>query len=184
MKKHIPVPASLPARLIAYAIDWYLSAMLFAVSISLFASIEAGDLILTNTITILSFPSACGALAIGIVLVLFYYCYPILLKKNEGQTIGKHILGIRIIKADQTPLSIKDYLLRYLLGMILIEQNMNMCSFMIRSVLGMVIPSLIVSIVYDIGVVLCLISVVLVFGKQHRMIHDRIAHTIVVPNKP
>jgi len=78
-----------------------------------------------------------------------------LLHKN-GQTIGKKLLGIRIVGVDGSSLPLGRLLaLRY-------------------------VPQWLVSALPYIGGLLCLVNVLFIFGEERRCIHDRIAGTKVV----
>lgn len=75
---------------------------------------------------------------------------------RRGQTVGKKIVGIRIVRPDGTRASFPRLLfLRYGL------------------------PGLIGAIPF-VGVVFSLVNVLFIFGEERRCLHDRIADTIVV----
>ena len=177
--------APLVNRLISYFIDWYLTAMLISLPVTIFASIENNDLVLSNTITNLEPTHAVIAFVSGIILITCYFTYPAFFKKYDGQTIGKHIVGIKVIRKDQQAMKFKDYFLRYIIGLVFIEQNLNIAAFSFRSLLTMFVPQIVVDVIYYIGIAICAVSIILVFAnKDHHMLHDMIAKTEVVELKP
>ena len=174
------MPAPLFNRLIAYMIDWYISTCLISLAISIVQSVVNNELVITNSIERLNSIQAIFALIIGVCFVMIYYCYPLFLKKYDGQTIGKHIMGLKVVRYDYQSLTLKDYFMRYLIGLIVIEENLNTCSFVFRSTLSLLCPHIFVEIIYDVGIILCIISIILVFTKKHKMIHDLISKTQVI----
>lgn len=180
MKKNKYSPAPLFNRLIAYLIDWYISALIMFLAVSIVQSFANNELIITSSIDNINLFQSFIAFLLGLILVLLYFCYPLILNKYDGQTIGKHIMGLKVIRYDNNSLTIKDYILRYLVGLILVEENLNVCSFVLRSVLSQFVPHIIVEIIYYIGTILCIVSIVLVFTNKHKMLHDIISKTKVV----
>jgi uncharacterized RDD family membrane protein YckC len=75
---------------------------------------------------------------------------------RRGQTIGKRIVGLRIVRPDGRPAGpLRLFGLRYATGFLL-----------------MMVPAL--------GMLYALVDTLLIFGRQRRCLHDWIAGTIVV----
>jgi uncharacterized RDD family membrane protein YckC len=53
---------------------------------------------------------AGGGISFVVGLLYYWYC----LSRREGQTLGKSVMNIRVVKADGSPLSDSDAVLRYI----------------------------------------------------------------------
>ena len=94
-----------------------------------------------------------GQLVLGFVLFVLVQGY---LLHTEGQTIGKKLLGLRIVRSDGERATLgRLFALRYLVGWILV-----------------VIPF--------IGMIYALVDSLLIFRDSRKCLHDNIADTIVV----
>jgi uncharacterized RDD family membrane protein YckC len=91
-----------------------------------------------------------GLLALGLVI---YNC--ILLSRN-GQTIGKRVLGIKIVRSDgsEAPLS--------------------------RIIFARALPIMVMGAIPFIGRFVGLVDALMIFGNEKRCLHDLIADTIVI----
>ncbi len=96
------------------------------------------------------------ALPLLIIPVLVFAIVQIVLLVNRGQTVGKMLLGIRIVKLDGSKAGFGSV-------------------FLLRAIL----PGLIGGIP-TVGVVFSLIDVLLIFREDRRCIHDLMAGTIVI----
>lgn len=102
--------------------------------------------------------STAAGVVLGVVFLALagFGIYQIVLLYSNGQTFGKKLLGIKIVRGDGSRASLPRILvLRYL----------------VPSLLGM-IPYL--------GVVFSLLDPLFIFGEEKRCLHDMIADTIVV----
>lgn len=98
-----------------------------------------------------------GALSmVGAVLFLGLFVYNLVLLARNGQTLGKKILGIKIVRTDGSKAG---------LGRI----------FWLRMVLNAVI-----GVVPVLGVIYQIADPLFIFGDARRCLHDRLADTIVV----
>jgi len=89
-------------------------------------------------------------LAIGIITLGIIFCYTVVFEGRWGQTPGKYLLGLKVIKVDGTPIGFKEALLRNIPKYI--------SNFIIIDALIMVI----------------------FFGKEKQRGFDKVADTIVV----
>ncbi len=182
MKK---ITASPIKRLIAYIIDGYLSALCMSLSICLFASIYQGKLTIDTTISKLPFSYALTSLIVGIILVYIYYVMPQWIAPTyRGQSLGKRVMHIRIVRTDGKDVRSLTIFLRTVIGIILVEETFNNASFVLRSVLGMVIDNQLVVYLYYAFCIVSLISIIMLFKDPlGQMIHDKIAGTFVIDTK-
>jgi uncharacterized RDD family membrane protein YckC len=71
------------------------------------------DALILSAISSLSFVSARGlGLSLSFLIVPIYYWF--FLTRNNGQTPGKRFMKIRVIKANGTPISDSDAVIRYI----------------------------------------------------------------------
>ena len=182
MKK---IAASPIKRLIAYFIDWYLSALCMSFSICLFASINQRTLTIDPTVSNLPFLNALTSVILGIILVYIYYMMPQWINpKYMGQSLGKIVMHIRIVRVDGKEVNSLTMFLRTIVGIILVEETFNNASFVLRSVLGMVIDNQLIVYLYYAFCIVSLFSIIMLFKDPlGQMIHDKIAGTFVIESK-
>ena len=111
-----------------------------------------------------------------IIYVLYYVVFQLY---NEGQTIGKMFMKIKIV-SDEDELSMNQMIFRSLISnMILLNIiNFALITFSPKNIYVGVSAILIV-----IQYIIVLISVIMATTKEGRTVHDRIAHTRVVSTK-
>lgn len=166
-------------RFVAYLIDWYVGAALTALPIGIVSQKLYGTMLNQN---LLSFKAPYGFLAglCGFICGLLYYL-AVPLGKNKGQTFGKKLLHLKIVKEDGEDVDTKTIVLRQLVGIILIEGSLYTASVILHQLveLGLHIPA--VTPLTFVGLVVSVVSALLVaFHGKHRAIHDWIAKTKVV----
>ncbi len=95
-----------------------------------------------------------GVAVIATAVVIFFYVYQIYLLTTTGQTVGKRLVKIRVVKNDTETVAgfTKNVLIRELLS----------------DVIDVVIP------IYGLA------NIAFLFGKEKRCLHDRLAGTKVV----
>ena len=118
-KKYNYIDASMTKRFISYIIDWYVGALCTAIPIAITSQK------LTNTMlnqNIVEFEQPYGIIS-GVIAVLFAIFYFVIVPTYiyPGQTVGKRICKIKIVQNNNEPVTIKNMLLRQLLGIIVIE---------------------------------------------------------------
>jgi uncharacterized RDD family membrane protein YckC len=93
---------------------------------------------------------------LAIIWLLLILAVNIYLMRRNGQTIGKKLVGIKVVRVDGSPVSLsRNLFLRYF------------CNLAISMVPGA-------------GSVYSLIDSLMIFGKERRCIHDYMADTIVI----
>ena len=97
-----------------------------------------------------------GIMVLGLLILLALFVTNCVLLHRHGQTIGKRMLDIAIVRTNGDRMGLRRYLLQRLLPMILLGA----------------IPM--------VGGLVSLVDPLLIFGKQRRCLHDLIADTIVV----
>lgn len=166
-------------RLIAYFVDWYIISILTILPINLIYSLTFKIKNFDSTISNLPLPQATIAFILGLIFSMFYLIY--FPYKHNGQTLGKKILGLKIIKTNHEILDFKTLLIRNGLGLILIEGTFYSCSIYFWELLNIVSSLSISSTVLSILGLISFISMSLcLFSSNHQMLHDMISKTRVV----
>lgn len=97
------------------------------------------------------------------------------------QTVGKRICKVKIIQNNNQEVSLKSLVLRQGLGMIVIEGVFVSASALWHQLVSLCIHVNIVSMMMYVGFVVGGIStLMIIFTKEHRAIHDYIGNTKVV----
>lgn len=174
--------AALSRRFFAYLIDWYVGGLVTALPIGLISQKLYGTMTNQN---IMEFDSPFGVIG-GVLAVIFGILYFVVIPLfvYRGQTPGKRICKIKIVKVDNSEVDIKSMCLRQIIGMIVIEGALVTVSaiwhqiFTIATGIDVVVP-----LMYAGMAVGAVSAVMVVFMKNHRAIHDYIGNTKVVSCK-
>lgn len=167
-------------RGLAVGVDWYLSSMFASIPILYIYSVVSGKAETPTSLALMKPGVGIITGMMGIMIVSLYYIV-IPLRKNKGQTLGKRLLGIKVVQDDGSDVNAKVLLKREILGVALIEGGIVASSKYFREIL-LVIG---LSKVYEILVVLAMIIpfvsiVIMLFSKNSKMLHDFIGRTKVV----
>jgi uncharacterized RDD family membrane protein YckC len=110
--------ASIGQRILAYIADGFILSIILTI-------IGIGGLLATGGTAMLTGGSEAAVSSLGIGLILIYAAgmvLPILyfigLPARNGKTLGKKLLGIKIVKEDGSPIGVKASAIRYLLLMV------------------------------------------------------------------
>lgn len=178
-KKYNYIDASMTKRFISYIIDWYVGALCTAIPIAITSQK------LTNTMlnqNIVEFEQPYGIIS-GVIAVLFAIFYFVIVPTYiyPGQTVGKRICKIKIVKNNNEPVTIKNMLLRQLLGIIVIEGVLVTASAIWHEVITIITQVNFVTPLMYAGFVVTAVSILLyLFKGEHRALHDYIGNTKVV----
>jgi uncharacterized RDD family membrane protein YckC len=97
-----------------------------------------------------------GWFYLGLLGALIVLAIDLVLLARNGQTIGKKLLGIKVVRVDGSPVSLfRVFFLRYVCNTVLT-----------------LIPLF--------GSLYSLVDCLMIFGESRRTVHDRIADTIVI----
>jgi uncharacterized RDD family membrane protein YckC len=93
---------------------------------------------------------------IGLICALVVLAIDITLLARNGQTIGKKLLGIKVVRVDGSPVSfVRVFFVRYVFNTFL-------------------------TLIPLVGSLYSLVDSLMIFGESRRTVHDRIADTIVI----
>ncbi|VYU14857.1 RDD family protein [Clostridium paraputrificum] len=166
-------------RLIAYFIDWYLVSFLTIIPINFIYGLTYNQINFESTITTLPILQSFIAFLIGLLFSIIYLIY--FPYKNNGQTLGKKILKLKIIKSDNNKLDLKTLFIRNGVGLILIEGTFYTCSIYFWELINLISSSSISSAALSIlGIISFSSLAVSLITNDHKMIHDFIAKTNVI----
>lgn len=173
-----PEPASLLRRAGAFLIDWYVGALATALPIVVVAMWLGHDMADQN---IVAYEGSWGMVAglLGILFGIIYYAgVPILMR---GQTLGKRILGVRIVAGDGSDASPLSLLGRQVLGLMVIEGASVGTSTVMWQVFHILTGVDVLVNAMAVGTVVTLASIAVAgLSAQHRAIHDMVFGTVVV----
>ncbi len=173
---------SLTSRFLSYLIDWYVGGLCTSIPISIISQK------LTNTMlnqNIIEFKEPYGIIA-GILAILFAIFYFVIVPTYiyKGQTLGKRICKIKIVQKSNKDITLKNILLRQVLGIMIIEGTLISASAIWHSVLTIITKINFVSPLMYAGFVLTALSIILMLFKgENRAMHDYLAGTKVIVSK-
>ena len=167
-------------RFAALIIDWYLTNMLAVIPITFY--LRGNDYLKPYMfdLTHYNFSTGLGLGIYGILIGIIYYIFiPVFL--FEGQTLGKKFCKIKIIKENKDDVSLKDMIVRELVGSTLLEGGMLIIPTYLRKILPLFSFNMIVDPLQYIAYILTIVSIVYAyFQPNSQAFHDKIAKTMVV----
>ncbi|MFV0394174.1 MAG: RDD family protein [Coprobacillaceae bacterium] len=169
----------LPRRLISYLIDWYVGGLCTAIPISIVSQKLTGTMTNQNLLT---FDNGY-AIGTGIFALLFALFYFVIVPTYiwKGQTVGKRICKLKVVQVDNQEVTLKNMLLRQVIGMIVMEGAMLSASTIWHQILSIITNYNFITLFMYIGFGITLISVVmLLFSTDSRALHDYLGSTKVV----
>ena len=107
-------------RVLAFIVDWYLSSVLCNLAISLAQGLLNSEITVVKDLSVFTLPQALIVLMFVLITTLFYYVY-IPVKVWKGQTPMMHVLQLKIVGLDGHELSLKEHLLRFGVGCLILE---------------------------------------------------------------
>jgi len=182
---HTPNDIPMGKRLGAYFIDWSLGGIISGFPAVLLYGVITGKSDMFSDLYVfeaLGFERYWGMIA-GILCLLAAILYYIVVpcKIWRGQTLGKHLLGLRIVRKDGKAVRVKELILRQGIAIFLMEGTLFIISTYIRQLLTLVTWVYVDAIWQYIGIAFTLLSVVLaIYTASHRALHDYIGGTKVV----
>lgn len=171
------------SRVAAYLVDWYIASMFAGIPITLIATSINHDTTITQDLSTLPLGWACLAGVLAIVFYLGYY-FVLELKVYKGQTFGKRLFKLKVIKDDGSDVDFKTILLREGLGLMIVEGYLANSSSYLRQIIQLFTDFNIMDLsVYLFGIISAVSILVGLVSPSRKMIHDYIAHTHIISTK-
>ena len=168
--------APINKRLFAYVIDWYLG-WIFAVIPIAIASNIFGINQMSFDLTSFKKPEVYIVGAISLLYcVIYFYVIPLL---NQGKTVGKKIMRLRIVKDNGEKLESSKLAMRQILGVMILENSLIISGKNINELISVSINSDVARVLSSVTFVIFVISCFLIL-KTGKAIHDLFAHSIVI----
>ena len=175
---HAGVSALVARRFLAYLIDWYVGALCIALPVSLVAHWTTGDI---SNQRLVDYPAPFGLLA-GVLALLFALAYYVAIPSAiwPGQTPGKRLLGIKIVRTDGGAATLSNLVMRQVVGVTLIEGVITNASSIWHQMLTIATGTNFVHPLMYIGLAFTLSSCLMILiRKDRRCLHDFIGGTKV-----
>lgn len=170
-------------RITAYGIDWYLGSVLSSLPlILLYMSLHKDAVYIPQQLSIFKgyYQVIAGVLSLSVAFV-YYVVLPIIWK---GQTVGKKLLGLKIVNDNYQEVNVKQLIIRQVIMIFLVEGSIYTCSNMLHQLVNVLTGYNIASIWNKVGLVITILSGILVIIlKSKKSLHDIVSHTLVVDIK-
>lgn len=171
-------------RLIAFLIDWYVSTFLAEIPVLFFQSLNAKDLVLQNTLEGLSMNQAIISVILALLIYIYYFClFPLSIHKKfeHGQTLGRKLMKINVVKNNDEQANLVNLLLRDFVGVFMLQGMLTSVNVYIMSLIQMFFTVSIIPYFYSVYYVCMFASIILLFvTKNNRNLQDLISYTKVI----
>lgn len=180
-----PSKISFSTRLIAYMLDWAIGGIICGLPAVVIYGLVTDRSDMFSDLYVfgaLGFEEWWGYVAgiLCLIVAIIYFVY-IPYKVYPGQTLGKRIMKIKIVRLDWKPLDIKTLVLRHIVGLMLIESVSVIVARYYRQMLTLATGIYFEYYLSALGAFFTMISAIMVFNSaSRRAIHDYIAKTTVV----
>lgn len=167
-------------RFVAMVIDWYITNMIAAIPVTFF--LRGHDYIRTYSFDLNTYGLQTGLL-LGIYVIITGIIYYLIIPSFifKGQTLGKKICHICVVKETGDNITFKDMFIREILGATIIEGGIVVTATYIRKIILLFGYVSIVTPLKYISYVITLCSIIYAYFQPLSMsFHDRLAHTIVI----
>ena len=163
-------------RLVAYAIDWYLSSVLLVAFNYFYSHLKGIETTSFSTVELYDKNDATIVICIMLVIDLIYYVViPFL---NKGRTVGKMTTKLKIVNSEDKKLTLAQLVLREVVGIILVENYISPYGSYLRTYLGLLLGN--VKYLSYIWFAISGLSIACgIYSKENKMFHDLIAKTKV-----
>ena len=167
-------------RFAAMLIDWYLTNMIAAIPVTFY--LRGNDYIRNYSFNLETYGFQTGliyGLFVIIVGIIYYFIIPTFLWK--GQTLGKKLCHLYVIKKDGYEVTWKDMFLREIVGATFLEGGIVITATYLRKIISLFGFASIVTPLQYIAYVLTIASILYAYFQPLSMsFHDKNAKTVVI----
>lgn len=178
----------LPKRLFAYIIDWILGGIFTSMpGVFICLNLTKQNIMFENLYIFeaLGYERYVGFLVgfLCFIFAIFYYVF-VMWRIFPGQTIGKKIMGIKVVNKDNLDVNFKTIFIRQVVCIFLIEGVAYTISSYIRQCITLATRYYVDNILQNICIIFFILSAMLVCGTaSQRALHDYISNTKVIKIK-
>ncbi|EOS59303.1 hypothetical protein C815_02281 [Firmicutes bacterium M10-2] len=173
-------------RVCAYIIDWFVGALVISFPLCIAWMFKTQDIEHMQEVNLFRLQNIQGtnfAIMIGIIAfaacVWYYIWLPY--KVTPGQTFGKKVMGLKMVKSDGSQLLLKDLIIRQGIGIILLEGVLCNGSSLLHDMITLVTHLNFTGILFYISLTITCISVLMsMLAPSRRMLHDYLGNTKVM----
>ncbi|WP_305152123.1 RDD family protein [uncultured Dubosiella sp.] len=168
------------SRVLAYLIDWWIASMLAGIPIALI-----GSAVLHTTdvrMVLADLPLKWGVIA-GVLAMICYLGYYFVMELHvyKGQTFGKRIMKLKVVKDDGSDVDFMAVFKREVIGAMIIEGYIANSSSFLRQIAQLFTDVNIMDMaVYLFGIISAISILMGMASASRKMIHDHIAKTHLV----
>lgn len=179
-----PSRVSFLTRVIAYALDWALGGIICGLpAVAIYGLVTKRSDMFSDLYVFpsLGFSYGWSYLAgfLCFLVALIYLIY-IPYKIYPGQTLGKRIMKLKIVRIDGKPLDIKTLVIRHIIGLVVLESVAVVVSRYLRQMLTLATGFYFEYYLTAVGAFITMISAITVYNTpSRRAIHDYLAKTRV-----
>lgn len=180
-----PSKVSFSTRAIAYVLDWAIGGIVCGLpAVVIYGLVTKRSDMFSDLYVFgaLGFEEWWGYIAgfLCLIVAVIYFVY-IPYKVYPGQTLGKHIMKLKVVRLDWQKLDIKTLILRHIVGLMLIESVAVVVARYYRQMLTLATGIYFEYYLSAIGAMFMMISGIMVYNSgSRRAIHDYLAKTTVV----
>ena len=169
-------------RFVAALIDWYIVSMIAAMPVTFY--LREGDYLQGNAFQISTYGTKVGLLLAGFVIIvglLYYYIIPTFIWK--GQTLGKRICKVKVVKESGEEVTPIVMAIREILVVMLLEGGVVVTASYLRQIVALLMDQDVANVLKYIAYGITLLSIIYAyFQPLSQMFHDKIAKTLVIKN--
>ena len=179
VKKPVAHDATLSRRLLSYFIDWYVGGLATSFPIAMISLKMYGNMLHQDVVNFTQPYGLIGGILGLVGAFLYFVIVPAFVWK--GQTFGKHLCKIKIIKEDDREVNFSALFMRQIVGILILEGGLITASSLLHQIFTIVTGINVITQLMYVGLAISAVSALMVlFFGHHRAIHDYLAKTKVV----
>lgn len=167
-------------RFIAMLIDWYITNMIASIPVTFY--LRGHDYIRKDSFTLETYGFSTGlkfGIFVIVVGVIYYVIIPSFILK--GQTLGKKICKVAVVRENSDCVTFKDIFIREIIGATILEGGIVVTATYIRKLLQLFGYISIVTPLQYIAYTMTILSIIYAyFHPLSQSFHDKLAKTIVI----